>query len=214
MSFAVGDFKAKIDESNSGGFARANIFRVVINDLSATASITDTRDAVGELGKDLLVKAAQVPGSTIAPLPINYGGRVIKLTGFRTFDNWTVTILNDEDFGHRTWIQNWMYAIAGSAQGDRSGITTAIGGMYNLATDATVKLYNNKGVSTNVWELRNIWPTSLGDVSLDWGTDGIEEYTVEFAYEYWTHGNATVDPNAKEGDLTEVENVVPASVPT
>ena len=43
-------------------------------------------------------------------------------TGFRTFDNWTVTIINDEEYAHRLWIQNWMYSIAGMPDGTRAGI--------------------------------------------------------------------------------------------
>ena len=42
------------------------------------------------------------------------------------------------------------------------------------------------------WEFVNIFPTSLGEIALDWGSnDAIEEYTIEFAYDYWTHGTNT-----------------------
>ena len=42
------------------------------------------------------------------------------MTGFRTYDNWTTTILNDEDFAIRNDIQDWMYRLAGDADGSRN----------------------------------------------------------------------------------------------
>ena len=204
MAFQVSGFTADLN-TNGGGMARANLF---------TVSITGEPEGVATAlkpgsGRDLLVKAAQFPGSTIAPMPINYGGRIIKLTGFRTFDNWAVTILNDEGFEHRKWIQAWMYALAGKPDGDRQSLTR--GTLYGQALDMTVHSYNNIGAKNSSWKFINAWPTALGDITLDWGSDAIEEYTVEFAYEYWTHGhdvNAT--GSAAQQAAGAAVNVVPA----
>ena len=33
---------------------------------------------------------------------------------------------------------------------------------------------------------------ALGEIGLDWGSnDTIEEFTIDFAYDYWVHGNQT-----------------------
>ena len=204
MSFKVSKFTADLNgDTKGGGLARANLFSVNI-----AAALTDEDAAALQpaAANDLLVKAAQFPGSTVAPMPINYGGRIIKLTGFRTFDNRTITILNDEGFEHRKWIQAWMYALAGKPDGDRQSLTR--GSLYGQALDMTVNSYNNIGAKNSTWKFVNAWPTALGDITLDWGSDAIEEYTVEFAYEYWTHGHDTAATGSEAAG--SYINVVPA----
>ena len=45
-----------------------------------------------------LVKAAEIPASNLGNIPVPYRGRVLPVAGDRTFDPWTVTIINDTDF--------------------------------------------------------------------------------------------------------------------
>ena len=40
-----------------------------------------------------------------------------------------------------------------------------------------------------------MWPTELGEIALDWASDAIEEYTVAFAFDYWSHGTAASTNN-------------------
>ena len=54
-----------------------------------------------------------------------------------------------------------------------------------------------------------MWPTALGDITLDWSSDTIEEYTCEFAFEYWTHGHKTA---GSDGVITEVTVVSTGAV--
>ena len=204
MAFQVNQFTEDLN-SNGGGFARANLFTVA---LAVPTAFTGAHPR----GSDLLVKAAQFPGSTIAPMPVNYGGRIVKLTGFRTFDNWTVTIINDEDFSHRNWIQEWMYAIAGSPDGDRDSVVRSES-LYNAPVDLKVHALNNKGANVSSWNFVNAWPTALGDITLDWSSDTIQEYTVEFAYEYWTMGHSATSPmntanTAKIAISTDTSSVI------
>ena len=49
-----------------------------------------------------LCKVAQLPASTVAPINIPFRGRILKVAGDRTFAEWTVTIINDENFIIRT----------------------------------------------------------------------------------------------------------------
>ena len=219
MPFNVNDFKSNI--GGAGGYARANMFMVSFGN---PADIADRPTPVTGTSKDLLVKAAQFPGSTIAPMPVSYAGRITKLTGFRTFDNWTVTILNDENFAHRDWVQRWMLNIAGETSGDRSKIRRESAAtsqmLYNNSVDCSITGYNNQGGPVTIWKLINCWPTVLGDITLDWSSDTIQEYTVEFAYEYWPHGHTdalSADAKAdKTDDLgqTEGKNVVGTANPS
>ena len=148
------------------------------------------------------LKAAAIPASTIAPLTTNYMGRAYKTPGFRTFDVWNVTVINDEDMAARSKIIAWMRNLAGTLQGNRD--STHGGSSRVLASsegDATVTQMGLDGSAKQSWKVFQMWPTELGEIALDWSSDAIEEYTVAFAYDYWSHGvgtsaNSTVAPRA------------------
>ena len=134
-----------------------------------------------------LVKGAQIPGSTIAPLPINYVGRPIKYAGFRTFDNWSTTIINDDDFSMRNKVMQWMRTISGQLDGERNedfGAYATVAGRY-FEGEAVVTQVNKDGEDGQEYKIKNIWPTNLGEIALSWETDGMEEYTVEWCYDAW-----------------------------
>ena len=98
----ITDFKSKL----SGGGARSNLFEVVL-------SFPDIAPAdVTVLDKSrFLVKSAALPGSAITPLDVAFRGRTLKVAGDRTFESWTVTIINDTDFSIRSAFENWMNKI-------------------------------------------------------------------------------------------------------
>ena len=63
MAFTVTDFKTNLVKG--GGGARPSLFKIDINTDNAALSLSDEAN--------ILVKAAALPASTIAPLPVNYG---------------------------------------------------------------------------------------------------------------------------------------------
>ena len=178
MAFAVTDFKSNM--SKVGGGARPSLYEIDINGKDATMSFTSNMN--------ILCKAASIPASTIAPLPINYAGRAYKWNGFRTFDNWTVTIINDEDFGARNMMSQWMRFISGKFDGTRSAIYgDQLVGTQWYDGDATVTQIGTDGTAKSKYKFHYLWPTELAGIPVDWSSDAVQEYTVTFAYDYWTH---------------------------
>ena len=53
---------------------------------------------------------------------------------------------------------------------------------------------NKQGDAVQSWKLFQMWPTELGEIALDWSSDAIQEYTVAFAYDYWSHGDTATPP--------------------
>jgi hypothetical protein len=178
MAFSVTSLKTNL--AAGGGGARPSLYTIDIN-RTIGKSFTGA--------SNILVKAAAIPASTIAPLTVNYMGRAIKSHGFRTFDTWTVTVINDEDMAARGNIIEWMRAISGSLQGNRSATFGADAASSSTSEgDATVTQMGVAGSATQKWKVHQMWPTELGEIGLDWSSDTIEEYTVAFAYDYWSHG--------------------------
>ena len=97
MAFTLSTFKSNL--TNGGGAARPNLFKVSIKG-TAFPELSVPKIA------EILVKGTSIPESTIAAQPLTYGGRSINYAGFRTYANWSTTILNDEDFAIRNQIHH------------------------------------------------------------------------------------------------------------
>ena len=188
MAFSATAFKSNL--SKAGGGARPALYRVKISSTSAGISGTDDTDS-------LLVKAAALPASNIAPLTVNYSGRAYKWQGFRTYDIWNVTVINDENFSIRNKMMHWMKKISGQLDGTRTSLDgdptgNSAGGTY-LDGEATVTQVGVGGTDVHKYKLYNLWPTELGEIALDWSSDIIQEYTIGFCYDYFSSGkNASV----------------------
>ena len=179
MAFAVSEFKTNL----KGGGARPSLFTVTLR------SPPTLSNHINLPRSEFLVKAASIPTSTIAALPINYGGRAYKLNGFRPFDVWTTTIINDENFEARNKITNWMRFMSGHLDGTRSSL---IGGMAEVHEgSATVTQLGTDAADKQTYKFYNLWPTELAEIPVDWSSDAIEEYTVTWCYDYWSHGSGT-----------------------
>ena len=180
MAFTVGNFKANM--AAQSGSARPSLYRIDINGKNRTTSFTDN--------ENLLVKAAAIPPATIAPLPVNYAGRAYKWNGFRTFDNWTVTVINDENFHGRNRMMQWMRMISGKFDGERnSGFGDQLIGKNWFDGDATVQQLSTSGNVTQTYKFQYLWPTEIAEIPVDWSSDAIQEYTITFAYDYWEHSS-------------------------
>ncbi len=98
----ITDFKSKL----SGGGARPNLFEVILSFPAAAPADANVLDKAR-----FLVKTAALPASNISPIEVPFRGRTLKIAGDRTFDTWTITVINDTDFAIRSAFENWMNTI-------------------------------------------------------------------------------------------------------
>ena len=185
MAFTPSTFKTKL--ASAGGPARPSLYKVKINQgTSGVLSLSAT--------ETILVKAASMPASNITPLAVNYAGRAYKWQGFRTYDIWTVTVINDESFSIRNKMMQWMRWISGQMDGERNSNygPAALGGSFGwFDGDATVTQLNTDGTEGKSYKMVHLWPTELGEIAVDWSSDAIQEYTIGFAYDHWTSGTGS-----------------------
>jgi len=179
MAFTINEFR---NSALAAGGARANLFDVTISSTAATANLGG---AVAEF--TFACKAAAIPAMTVGVVEVPYFGRVVKVPGNKTFDNWTVTIINDEGFAIRNGMEKWM-ATMGTHLGNKVSATNA-----NLYGKGTVKQYPKTGAAAiAIYDFINIFPVNMSEITLGWdANDAIEEFTVEFAYDYWSHSGGT-----------------------
>ena len=201
----ISEFKTKL----SGGGARPNLFEVVIP--SFPSGINDAWDQEEQRDFKFLCKASQLPGSTVPAISVPFRGRILKVAGDRTFDDWTITVINDESFNLRTAFEKWMNGI--SKLDDGTGIVNP----NSYMTDAMVRQLgrsntagstdNNTGggqqnVILRTYNFFDIFPTEVSAIDLSYDTsDTIEEFTVTFAVQYYAIGlnvNDAPDPSQEQ----------------
>ena len=121
-----------------------------------------------------------MPASNIAQIEVPFRGRVLKIAGDRTFDSWTITVLNDTDFAIRSAFENWMNAI------NRVSDNTGLVNPADYQENAFVYQLDRDGDVLRKYKFYSVFPTQVSPIELsyDQGT-GIEEFTVELQVLYW-----------------------------
>ncbi len=187
----ISQFKSKL----VGGGVRPNLFEVQVNfpdgvDLGIQA------DGGGEFDGDrfrFLCKAASLPASNVGNIDIPFRGRTLKVAGDRTVDDWSITVINDVDFGHRRAFEAWAQNIA--QYGDSSGLTDPSDYMgqatvYQLGrNDASQQGENSPATNSKIlaqYKFVDIWPTTVDAMELSYDTgDTIQEFGVTLKVQYY-----------------------------
>jgi hypothetical protein len=176
--FDLDQFRSKLQ---SGG-ARPSLFEMQITFPSGVGGSRTSNEA------RFLTKVSEIPASTLGVITVPYFGRQLKIAGDRTFATLSCTIINDENYFVRSSFEQWMNIIASH--------DTAVGAealdFYQRELVLT-QLTRGKAPSAQ-YNFASAFPTGLGSIALDWSsTDAIEDYTVEFQYQYWTSNFVPAD---------------------
>jgi hypothetical protein len=194
------DFKARM----IGGAARPNLFECEINfpifsTEGSTGSANNNARSVAELSR-FMIKTAALPASNVGVINVPFRGRNLKVAGDRTFDTWTITIINDIDFSIRTAFEKWMNAI--NKHDDNSGLINPA----QYQRDAIVKQFGRSSVNSaqsnvtnpnittsgeqipvlKAYKFYGIFPTAVSAIDLSYdSSDTIEEFTVDLQVQWW-----------------------------
>ena len=173
MPFTITQFRSEISKQKN--LARPNLYEVNV-----------TGKAINNTLVPFMAKIATIPPSTMGVVEVPYFGRQVKVPGNRTFDNLSITILNDENFSIRNKIEEWMSQMNSHVGNVQTETLAAL----TTNTTVSIKHYGVAGGNDSLgeWKFINCFPVALGEIALDWGSnDTVEEYTVDWAYDYWTH---------------------------
>ena len=170
MAFNINEIRSNL----ALGGQRPTLFQV---------EMTNPANSAGDIKTPFLVRASQVPASTLGFIEIPYFGRKVKIAGDRTFAEWNVTVMNDEDFLIRNAIEEWMNEI-NSHLGNVRGFGSAAD--LNYKSTAEVTQFSKTGVPLRKYKFNGIFPVNLTEMEVDWNaTDLIQEFQVTFQYDWW-----------------------------
>lgn len=201
---SLSQFKSRL----AGGGARPNLFEVSVPTFpSAIIDAWGSGDQSENGTFKFMCKAAQLPASTIAEVTVPFRGRNLKVAGDRTFEPWTVTIINDEDFQLRTSFERWMNVL--SKLDDATGVTNPSSYMTDAYVqqlgrgDRRFSTTNNGGQSSvlRTYKFYDIFPTEVSAIDLSYDTtNDYETFDVTFQVQYFTVGNSLESSGSSAGE--------------
>lgn len=176
MPFNVNQFRSALQLDG----ARSNLFEVYLEfpqNIGVNAGAAQVKST-------FMVKATHLPGSTVGVVTLPYFGREIKVPGNRTFMDWTITVINDEDFVIRNAFESWLNLINTHVDNVRNPLFV---NEMGYSRPATVVQYGKAGNVIKTYDFVGMFPTDVDRIEMDWAdNDSVEEFSVNLTYQYWT----------------------------
>jgi hypothetical protein len=112
-----------------------------------------------------------------------YFGRELKFVGNRQFADWTITVINDEDFVVRNAFERWMNGINSHNLNVRNPAALS---PLGYTVDGDVRQFGKNGNELKKYKFIGLFPNDLTPIDVDWGSnDAIEEFSVTMSYQWW-----------------------------
>ena len=186
---SIEEFKSVLQ----GGGVRPTMFQVEMTFPLGTVS-----EQVGtDQESTFLIKASQLPGSTVNSIDVPFRGRKLKVSGDRVFDDWPITVTNDISFNMRKGFEKWAELI------QNHNYVLGANELNDYYATAIVRQLDREGNQLRAYEFQGIWPTTVDPIELSMDTtDTVEEYGVTFKVQYWSAidlgdprvSNVVIDP--------------------
>lgn len=174
MPLNINEFTAQL----KAGGARSSLFEVYL---------TNPVNTSGDVILPYRCRAASLPARNINPVITSYFGRQVKFPGVvNNYDDWTVTIIEDESFVVRNALEEWSHII-NSPIGNKREAASSDASLVKSVASVTALSQTNQPLRT--YKFSGIYPVSIGEITTDWSNEAIMEYTVTFSVDYWEIDN-------------------------
>lgn len=153
------------------GGQRLNLFRVTMN--SPDATVPDQFS--------FMAKATSLPGTNQGVIEVPYMGRTYKIPGDKTFNEWSITVMDDEGLPIRQFFEAWSDKI----NSNKDNITSDVN-PFNHMSDCTIEALTKDGNVSATYKMHGVWVSSIGEVAMAWDSnDSIAEFDVTLQVQYF-----------------------------
>lgn len=164
-----------------GGGLRPNLYKVILTFPAAVGG------AQASFKASFSCKATEIPASQLGVAEAWYMGRPAKFAGDRTFDDWNITVLLDNDMIVRDAFEAWSDSINAN---EGNIAIPGWGNPSNYMAQGKVVLIDREGNEGKTYTIESCWPTNVGVVQLAWDQQNqIAEMPVTMAVNWWKSDN-------------------------
>lgn len=154
----------------SGG-QRVNLFRITMN--SPDAPVPDNFS--------FMAKASSLPGTNQGIIEVPYQGRTYKIPGDKTFNEWNITVMDDEGLPIRSFFEEWSDKI----NSNRENLTSNVNPFSHMA-DCTIEALTKDGNVSATYTMKGVWPSAIAEIAMAWDSnDSIAEFDVTLQVQYF-----------------------------
>ena len=136
---------------------------------------------MGSLGMDrtsYLVRSSSIPEWTIEPITTNWQGNEYKQGSTHTFGDWTVEFNVDARSKVHDDFEAWQSLI-------HDPTSNMHGDPLSYMRNQTIQLLDGFGDKIKERTLIAAWPSTVGEIALDYGTKDVANFSVTFSYQYY-----------------------------
>lgn len=126
-----------------------------------------------------LVRSTTLPETTMDEINLNWQGYDFKVAGKYTYNDWQVTFNVDVDVKIQQMFHNWTTLIHDPTTNIHTQPT-------NYFADQQIELLGLDGMPIQKYKLLGAWPKSIGQVTLDYSSNDVVQFDVNFTYVYHT----------------------------
>lgn len=171
----ITDFKSNIGKD----FARSNLFRIEFGSPSNPSSGQPSNYR-------FLVKATSLPATSMGSIAVPYQGRVFNVPGDRTYEPWSTTIMNTEDYGLRKYLEKWVNRIQATEYAYQAAEDFGYMATLNVESLRRTGQENDTLKTIRKYKFYNAFPSSISAMDLDFASnDTIQEFTCEWQFSHW-----------------------------
>ena len=180
-NFSIDKFTSALTK----GGALASLFQCELTAAKGTGSDIGTFK--------FLCNGVGFPASAIEAATITFMGRALQIPSNRAAGQVTTNIYNDEGMEIRNHLENWMEKINSHSSNKRSSDMMKItgNGSYTGSLKITQFAKDDSG-PTKTYEFVDVWPSSTGEIALQWATNEIQTYDVTWEFNYWKSAESSV----------------------
>jgi hypothetical protein len=189
--------------TNFDGGARPNLYTFVL----ACPGLAILNPQFAQL--QFFCRSTQLPASMLGEITVPYLGRQGKYPGDRTFEDFTITVVNTQDMNLRRVFEFWHEQFNSYA-----GNSTAFPNPRQIFGSAVVTQLNKAYQPVRAYQLFDMFPRDVSAVDLSYdNNDTVSEFSVTFGYSYFITDNSPQNSAAGIGGQGFINpgSVVPGS---
>lgn len=127
-------------------------------------------------------KGASIPGHSVNMVGIPFQGRLFKYPGEKNFADFSITVINQENYDLRKEFELWAKEISDNLTG---GSTRNIKKIWRNIIVSQFK--SDHSESTIYFELHDAFIVDISPMELNWeNVSATQDFTVTFSYQYYT----------------------------
>jgi hypothetical protein len=136
---------------------------------------------LGNQNRKYLVRATSMPETSEEEIIVNWQGMDFKMSGKKTFNDWTVTFNTDYNALIRIEFEKWSNFVHLTMKGGK--YTNIYGKPIDYMFDQKLSMLGYEGERILDVHLIDAWPKSVGAITLDYSAQDVAQFDVTFSYQ-------------------------------